>query len=331
MKKIFAVILSLVMAVSLFVPAFAETEAAEVTDENEILLGTEDEEYTYDDWAYEYESDPVGVENGSVIEFNKENYVVDKADIFTDEEEAQLFTAITEIRDTYSFDLVYLTVSDMGSYGSDGAQAYAEDFYDFGGYGYGTNRDGLIMFLYISGVEGSNKVWISGRGLGETVFNSDYVLDFDYGPVFEEVTPILKEGNYGEAAITVSGFVSQYLSDYTNDGYIHGTLFDDDEYIPGASHYSWTYYARKEGIALVFAVIVAFIIVTIGKRKMKTNRIKKEAANYEKPGSMNVTYAAEYFTHSTVSKTARPKSNNSSSGGGGGSSGASHSGGGGSF
>lgn len=331
MKKIFAVILSFVMAMSLLVPAFAETQAADATDDTEVLLGSDSTD-DYWNYGYEYQSDPVGVENDSVIEFNKENYVIDNADIFTDDEENQLFNAISEIRSTYSFDLVYLTVTDMGYYDSDSVQAYAEDYYDFNGYGYGSNRDGLIMLLYITGVSGSNKVWISSRGLGETVFNSDYVLNFDYGPIYEKVTPILKEGNYGEAAITVSGFVSQYLSDYINDDYIHGTLFNDDDFVPGSSHYSWRYYARYEGIALVFACVIAFIIVSIGKRKMKTNRIKKEAANYEKPGSMNVTYAAEYFTHSTVSKTPRPKSNSSSGGGGGGGhSGASHSGGGGSF
>ena len=78
----------------------------------------------------------------------------------------------------------------------------------------------------------------------------------------------------------------------------------------------------------------AFFVVTALKRKMKTNRIKTTAANYEKPGSMNVTESNEYFVRKQVTRTAIPKRDESDSHGGGdhtGSSGASHSGGGGSF
>ncbi len=88
---------------------------------------------------------------------------------------------------------------------------------------------------------------------------------------------------------------------------------------------------KREVFAVAIGMAVAFFVVTALKRKMKTNRIKTTAANYEKPGSMNVTVANEYFVRKQVTRTAIPKNEDHDSDGHTGSSGASHSGGGGSF
>ena len=90
MKRIISLLAAFAVVLVMSVPAFAAPEVA----------GT----------AGEYEnSDPAGVDGGSVIEFTQANYVVDNADAFTDSEEAALFEKITAIRTKYKFDVVILT------------------------------------------------------------------------------------------------------------------------------------------------------------------------------------------------------------------------------
>ncbi|MBQ0064596.1 MAG: TPM domain-containing protein, partial [Firmicutes bacterium] len=70
--------------------------------------------------------------------------LIDNADIFTEEEEAQIAPRLKEILDTYKEDVVVYT--DITSYGIDN-ELYANDFYVYNGYGYGDTYDGLILFV----------------------------------------------------------------------------------------------------------------------------------------------------------------------------------------
>ena len=80
--------------------------------------------------------------------------------------------------------------------------------------------------------------------------------------------------------------------------------------------------------ALLIPLLVALILMNKKLKKMKTAVENDYAANYVKPGSMNISVSRDLFLYSRITKTERPKS---SSGTHTSSSGRTHGGRGGSF
>lgn len=334
MKRIISLIAALALIFCFAVPGCAEP------NENEsVLLAVGADENVSDDTtetvaedpvtvvndSYVFEHDPEGIDGGSNIDFTRDNYVADFANVFSESEKDTLFEKISFIRNTYKFDVVVLTT--LSTNGKT-AEAYTDDFFDYNGYGYGASRDGVIIMLCLAGGEGNRDVHISGRGpVGKSVFNSNYVLDFDDGPIFKEILPFLSDGEYYNAELRFLEEAEMRLRWNAEDSSNGDNDTDDGN---GTNYYPAAYIIRGEIAAVVTGCVVAFIVVFILKRKMKTNRIQTHAANYEKPGSMQVTASYEHFVRKDVTRTAIPKDTDSG-GDHTSSSGASHSGGGGKF
>ena len=70
--------------------------------------------------------------------------VFDGADILTDEEEKELDAQISESIERTGHDLVIVT--DVTDYGL-GQMEYADDFYDYNGFGFGDQREGAVFFV----------------------------------------------------------------------------------------------------------------------------------------------------------------------------------------
>ena len=70
--------------------------------------------------------------------------VVDNADILSDSEETTLTQALENFGNAHRCEIAVVTVTSVEgkSHG-----AYAEDFYDYNGYGYGSNDDGLLFIV----------------------------------------------------------------------------------------------------------------------------------------------------------------------------------------
>ena len=87
---------------------------------------------------------PASTENFPFFHDEDAPRVVDKADIFTDEEAFRLELRIAEIRRELQRDIVVYT--DVTDYGL-GKEVCAADFFDFNGYGYGDEREGVCLFI----------------------------------------------------------------------------------------------------------------------------------------------------------------------------------------
>jgi len=70
--------------------------------------------------------------------------LIDGADLLTDSEEAKLLERLDEISEKYQTDVVIVT-----NYSLEGktSTAYADDFFDYNGYGFGENADGILCSL----------------------------------------------------------------------------------------------------------------------------------------------------------------------------------------
>ena len=87
---------------------------------------------------------PVLAEESSKV---SKDYVVDNADLLTQTGENELSEKLQDISDELQFDVVVVTTN---STGSKTATEYADDYFDYNGYGRGSNNDGAL-FLVDSG------------------------------------------------------------------------------------------------------------------------------------------------------------------------------------
>lgn len=236
----------------------------------------------------------------------------DEPDLLTGSEESELIEKLENICSQKQMEVVVAAFETIGNYTP---MEYADDFYDYNGYGYGENRDGLILIIVMD----TSDWWISTRGSAITAF-TDAGIDY----IGKQIVPYLSDGDYYGA---FSRFAEQCVVfiDQANAGDPY-----DTHNLPKAPF--------DKGMALVIAVVIGFIVGKIYtgslKGQLKTVQAQRAAANYVKDGSMNVTSSRDFFLYRNVTRTAKESS---SSGSGGGSSthtsssGAAHGGGGGKF
>jgi len=88
--------------------------------------------------------------------------VVDMAGILTLSEQQEIASRFTEFSESLKTDASVVLVADTGDLT---AEAYADDFFDYGGYGYGEDRDGILLLIVTGYGDGSGrKAHISTSG-----------------------------------------------------------------------------------------------------------------------------------------------------------------------
>ncbi len=120
--------------------------------------------------------------------------LVDKERLLTDSEAEALSVRLKEIGDAYRCDVVIVTVSTLGRKTS---EAYADDFFDYNGYGYGAvpddngvTRDGNGILLLLSMEDRDFAISTSGYGIKAF---TDYGIQTYLEPLF---LPYLSSNDY---------------------------------------------------------------------------------------------------------------------------------------
>lgn len=72
--------------------------------------------------------------------------VIDDADLLTNQETDLLESSAQSLADTYQMDVVILTVDSLGGKTS---EAYADDYFDYNGYGIGDDFSGILLLVSI--------------------------------------------------------------------------------------------------------------------------------------------------------------------------------------
>ena len=239
--------------------------------------------------------------------------LLDTAYILSDAEEDEITGLLDELSERQKMDVTIATVNNLDGYNS--IEACADDLYDYCNFGYGADRDGL-MFL----VSMEEREWhISTCGYGITAF-TDAGIQYVGGQMLDS----LADGDYAEA-FRIYAACCDDLIDQARAGH----PFDEDD-VP-----------RKPMspivplVCIVIGAALGIAVVQGMKAQLKSVRKEKSAANYVRPGSMNLTGKQDLFLYSNVNRVKR-ETKSSSSGGGGSSthrssSGTTHGGGGGKF
>lgn len=241
--------------------------------------------------------------------------IADWADLLSDSEEAELSAQLDEISERQQVDVVVLTVDSLEG---TPIMEYADDFYDYNGYGFGEEYDGILFLISME----ERDWYISTSGFGITA-----VTDAGREYMAEEFLPYLSDGEYAEAFRIFAEQCDDYITQART-----GEPYDVDN-IPAVpfSH------VGAIMIAVVTGFVAALIATGIMRLGLRSVYSQPAAESYMKKDSLRLTKEHEMFLYRNVTRTERPRENSSSDSSSGGSathtssSGRTHGGGGGKF
>lgn len=239
----------------------------------------------------------------------------DGAQLLTEDEDNELEASLEELSVRQSFDVVIATIDSLDGEGYTSMEEYADDLYDYCQFGYGANRDGVLLLIS----KGDRKWHISTCGYGITAF-TDAGIQY----LGQQMTPDMADGDYAAAFRTFIRWTDAYVT-AAREG--HPYDVNNMPHEPLSIMYL--------GLALVIGLVTALIVTGVMKSQLKSVAPQPDASSYVRQGSMRLTNQHDRFLYRDVHRTERPKASDSSDSGGSSthtsSSGTTHGGGGGSF
>ena len=221
--------------------------------------------------------------------------LVDDAGLLSENEKADLLKKLEGYSAELECDFVIVTVPTFN--GKD-RMDYADDFYDYNGYGQGEKRDGILFLLGMA----ERQWWISTTG--EAMKLSEEKLQ----NCVDKYSSDLTDGNYAAA---FSGIMDNLYK--AMDSVRHPTV-----------ETKWIF------IDLAIGFVIAFIIMKAVTANLKSVKSRVDANEYVVPGSLALDQSYDRFLYSNVARTEKASSS-SGNGSHTSSSGTSHGGTGGSF
>lgn len=215
---------------------------------------------------------------------------VDNADLVLDYQESEIESKLDKISDKYNMDFVVVTVPSLDGKTS---EAYADDYFDYNGYGGGKKKSGVLLLVSME-----DRDWaISTSGKCIKIFS-----DKKLTKISDEVVPYLSAGDYEQAFIVFA----EQCEEVMKKEYLKLWLT-----IP---------------FAIVIALILSLIVLGYFASKLKTVVKQVDADEYTRQGSLNLKRSDDIF----INRQVRRHKIETSSGGGSsihvGSSGRSHGG-----
>ena len=184
--------------------------------------------------------------------------VFDEADLLTYSEEVELDAKYDEISNRHQMEVVAAVFKTIGDYTP---MEYADDFYDYNGYGYGDNNDGLVLIVVMD----TSDWYISTSGKAITAF-TDAGIDY----IGEQIVPYLSDGDYYAAFDKFADLCDEFMTQYeTGDPY-------DTHNLPKGSFSA----GQAILISIVVGIIIAFIYTGNLKFHLKTVLKNNESSNY---------------------------------------------------
>lgn len=213
---------------------------------------------------------------------------VDNAGLLTNNEGKELLDKLNEISKRQQMDVVIVTVHSLNGAS---AMEYADDFYDANGYGFGNEKDGILLLISME----ERDWYITTAGFGITAF-TDAGLEY----ISEMILNDLSEGDYAWAFATFAEMCDDYITQAkTGDPY-------DVDHLP------------KDPFGLLFNLIVALVIgfvisliaTGIMRSKLKSVRTQTKASNYVKKDSLKLTKKNDLYLYKHISRREKPKEEN---------------------
>lgn len=184
----------------------------------------------------------------------------DSAEVLTEDEDGELEASLEELSVRQSFDVIIATIDSLESEGCTSMEEYADDLYDYCQFGYGENRDGVLLLVSI----GDRKWHISTCGYGITAF-TDAGIQY----LGEQMTPDMADGDYAAAFRTFIQWTDAYVT-AAREG--HPYDVDNMPHEPLSILYLC--------LALVIGLVTALIVTGVMKSRLKSVAPQRDATSY---------------------------------------------------
>ena len=231
--------------------------------------------------------------------------VIDEAGVVDAEMEQLITQVIDDVEKKHQVDLVVLVTYDVPDDYSDSlwrVEAFADDFYDNGGYGLGDDYSGLLYLIDLN-----NRVqYISCGGV-----MMDYINDYREEKLLDAGGMFLSS-SYGKAALAVMQKVQQFM----DEGRMKGSFRYDEE----TGKRLTGLYNPLEGFEILLAGGggIAAALILMGSVKGSYS-LKGSTYSYalNQNSSCVITHEDEQYLRQTVTRMARSTGSHGGSGGGG--------------
>ena len=216
-------------------------------------------------------------------------HLYDTAGLLTQQQADALESRLAAISDRYNCGVYIATVPDFRDFGSSVEDASERIFYG-NDFGLGPNKDGLFLLLSMDDRDydffrngwGNEAVSNKGRERVVDAFKS-YAGHDDWN-----------------GALNAFADECEFLMSQADAGEVYGSKMPT---------------GTKLAIAIIPALLIAFIACSVMKAKMKSVRMAADADAYTAPGSLDLTDATDVYTHTTETRRKIESSNRSGGGG----------------
>lgn len=230
--------------------------------------------------------------------------LVDDAELLSREDRYSLVSKLDELSDKWELDIVVVTNNSLDG---KSVEQYADDFFDYNGYGYGENDDGILLLLSMD-----TREWaMSTYGLGITIFTDSRQQEISDG-----FLSYLSDGDYYGGFMRFAELCDSTIEQYHQYG--GNTDYNESQ----RSSFNWV---LSFGISLIAGLIVGLIVALVLRSQLTSVKPQAMATAYAKQGSMRITDRQDMFLYHNITRVARPKDTDSSSSGRSHSSGGGHS------
>lgn len=192
--------------------------------------------------------------------------VSDQADLLSGEEEHRLKEKLDKISKKQKLDIIVVTVDRLNG---TSVQNYADQIYFENGYGYGKNKDGILLLLSMENRDFS----FSTTGDGVTTFT-----DAKLRQISNAFLPMFKEGKYYDGFLEYANMCEGFLKQ-THQKTVSPL------WIPGS---------------LLIGFLGTLSVALIKKSALKSVKFNQSAWQYTEEGSLRLTQCEDRFVNKTV-------------------------------
>ncbi len=212
----------------------------------------------------------------------KNTVLYDGANLLTDREESALNENLLSISRKHNAQIVVVTLSGIVNADADEAVEY---IYDQVGFGYGENRDGVLLLISMD----SRQYRILSNGFAAAAIENKEIDD-----IGDVIVPNLSDGDYADAFRLFAEQTDHYIT-----GHLTGFPFNT---------------GKSLLISILIGAVMSAVVILVLVGQLKSVRKQSQANVYVKSGSMMLTERKDIFLYRNVTRTKRETSKSSSSG-----------------
>lgn len=218
--------------------------------------------------------------------------MVDQANLLTNQEEQSLNTKLREISERQQVDIAVMTVDSIPEGYS--VRGYADTVYEDSGYGYGANKDGLMLLISME----DHDWYITTMGYGITAF-TDAGIQY----IGDQITTDLAAKSYAKAFETYANLCDEFITQAKR-----GNPYDvSDLRAKQPLAKKWIF------VSIGIGLFIGICVVSGMSAKMKTVHSQSTAKDYMKKGSLGITGRSDLYLYHTITKRKIEKSSSGSS------------------